>query len=151
MKTFKCAGVSKHNGKMSFRATNRDNPIYPDLLKKEGHTDIHIVELKSPMTKEDARKYLQARKEFQTPEIMACLKQTDSDEKQTAKAKANISKPTKSKKPATAKMPAKKKKDKETNTPNPDVATADHATDDDVDVAAEVGIPPFVKHIEEGT
>ncbi|MGZ4849825.1 MAG: hypothetical protein ACXV2C_00405 [Candidatus Bathyarchaeia archaeon] len=150
MKTFKSAGVSRLNGKMSFRATNRDDPIYPNILKKDGHIDIHIVLLKTPMTKEDARKYLATLKYFQTPELLDCLKRADKEEKkQTKAAKAKVSKPVQAKKPATAKKKAAAKPStkKPAVKTNDDVPNAER-TDDDVDVGTELGIPAFAKHLE---
>lgn len=145
-KTFKYAGVSRHKGKMSFRASNRPNPTYPNILKKDGHTDIEIVELSKAMTKEEARKNLTTRKNFQTPEILACLRQVDKDDAaQTSTAKKNVSKPAKAKKPTAAKKPSKKK-DKE---PEAGVEDTVLVTEDDaVDLAHELG-PAFLKHTSE--
>lgn len=55
-KTFTHAGVSKLNGEFKVRFAN-DN-LRTKVLIKNGHTDIDIVELKTPMTKEDAVAYL---------------------------------------------------------------------------------------------
>lgn len=157
MRTFKCAGVSRLNGKMTFRATNRENSVYTEILKKDGHIDVHLVELKTPMTKEDARKNLLGRKEFQTAEIQACLKQADKEEKQEAKAaksaKAAITKPTQAKKPAPAakkKRPSRSKKPAaaEAAAPGSDVANTERTSDDSVDVEEELGMPGFMKHVK---
>lgn len=71
MDVFKYAGVSKHNGKMKFRATNRDG--YAEILIKEGKTDVNIQSLPNPMDKIAAKGYLITLPEFQTPEILAAL------------------------------------------------------------------------------
>ena len=55
-KMFTVAGVSTLNGVVKYRVANslkRDA-----VLKKSGHTDIKLIELPNPMTKEDAVAYL---------------------------------------------------------------------------------------------
>jgi hypothetical protein len=55
-KTFTHAGVSKLDGQFKVRFCN--DAFRQKVLIKNGHTDIDIVELKNPMTKEDAIAYL---------------------------------------------------------------------------------------------
>jgi hypothetical protein len=55
-KLFSHAGVSRLNGSMKVRFAN--DALRVKVLAKNGHKDIDIVELKSPMTKEDALAYL---------------------------------------------------------------------------------------------
>jgi hypothetical protein len=55
-KTFTHAGVSKLDGQFKVRFCN--DAFRQKVLIKNGHTDIDIVELKTPMTKEDAIAYL---------------------------------------------------------------------------------------------
>ena len=55
-KTFTHAGVSKLDGEFKVRFAN--DSLRTKVLIKNGHTDIDIVELKEPMTKEDAVAYL---------------------------------------------------------------------------------------------
>lgn len=55
-KTFTHAGVSKLNGEFKVRYAN--DSLRTKVLIKNGHTDIDIVELKNPMSKEDAVAYL---------------------------------------------------------------------------------------------
>jgi len=55
-KTFTHAGVSKLDGEFKVRFAN--DSLRTKVLIKNGHTDIDIVELKTPMTKEDAVAYL---------------------------------------------------------------------------------------------
>lgn len=82
---YKFAGVSKHNGKMKFRATNRDG--YADILIKEGKTDVNIQTLPNPMDKIAAKGYLITLPEFQTPEILEALGAEDlSTQVKTSKA-----------------------------------------------------------------
>lgn len=155
MKTFKTAGVSKLNGKFALRATNREGDTYATILKKESHTDVHLVTLKHEMTKEEIRKYLPGLKAFQEPAIIACLKA--GDEKETTAAKKKVAQP------KTAKAPAKKKASKKkasankkgdeaagggTATDGSEVATTEHDDNEHVDVAAELGTPAFAKHTE---
>lgn len=54
--TFSHAGVSRLNGDMKVRFAN--DALRTKVLQKNGHKDIDIVELKNPMTKEDAVAYL---------------------------------------------------------------------------------------------
>lgn len=55
-KSFTHAGVSKLDGKFKMRFAN--DSLRTKVLIKNGHTDIDIVELKHPMTKEEAVAYL---------------------------------------------------------------------------------------------
>lgn len=55
-KLFSHAGVSRKAGKLKFRASNR--PEYVDILIKEGHDDLDIMQLSHAMSKEDAVAYL---------------------------------------------------------------------------------------------
>jgi hypothetical protein len=56
MSKFSHAGVSSLNGVMKVRFCNDQMRV--KVLAKNGHKDIDIVELKNPMTKEDAVAYL---------------------------------------------------------------------------------------------
>lgn len=55
-KTFSHAGVSKLNGEFKVRFAN--DALRTKVLIKGGHTDIDLIELPSPMSKEDAVAYL---------------------------------------------------------------------------------------------
>jgi hypothetical protein len=55
-KTFTHAGVSKLDGQFKVRFCN--DAFRQKVLIKNGHTDIDILELKNPMSKEDAIAYL---------------------------------------------------------------------------------------------
>jgi hypothetical protein len=55
-KSFTHAGVSKLDGKFKVRYCN--DSLRTKVLIKNGHTDIDILELKHPMTKEDVVTYL---------------------------------------------------------------------------------------------
>lgn len=55
-KTFTHAGVSKLNG--SFKVRYANDSLRTKVLIRSGHTDIDIIELKEPMSKEDAVAYL---------------------------------------------------------------------------------------------
>jgi len=56
MTVFTHAGVSKLNGEFKVRFAN--DALRVKVLAKNGHSDIDIVQLKEPMTKEDAIAYL---------------------------------------------------------------------------------------------
>lgn len=56
MNTFTHAGVSRHNGEFKVRFAN--DALRVKVLAKNGHKDIDIVELRNPMTKEDAVAFL---------------------------------------------------------------------------------------------
>ena len=56
MSKFTHAGVSKQNGEFKVRFCN--DAMRVKVLRKNGHKDIDIIELKNPMTKEDAVAYL---------------------------------------------------------------------------------------------
>ena len=55
-KSFTHAGVSKLDGEFKVRFAN--DSMRTKVLIKNGHTDIDIIELKVPMSKEDAVTYL---------------------------------------------------------------------------------------------
>ena len=55
-KTFSHAGVSKLNG--SFKVRFANDAMRTKVLIKSGHTDIDLMELPNPMSKEDAIAYL---------------------------------------------------------------------------------------------
>lgn len=61
-KTFTVAGVSTLNGEVSVRFANDTGRI--KVLDKNGHTDILLVELSTPMTKLEAAQYLREQDEF---------------------------------------------------------------------------------------
>jgi hypothetical protein len=56
MSQFTHAGVSKLNGEFKVRFAN--DALRVKVLAKNGHKDIDIIELKNPMTKEDAVAFL---------------------------------------------------------------------------------------------
>jgi hypothetical protein len=58
-KLFTVAGTSNLNGANKFRFSTSMNRVA--ILQKNGHTDINLVELPSPMSKEDAIQYLTAQ------------------------------------------------------------------------------------------
>ena len=63
-KLFSVAGVSTLNGVVKYRVANslkRDA-----ILRKSGHTDIKLIELPNPMTKEDAFMFIACHADFQT-------------------------------------------------------------------------------------
>lgn len=100
MTSFTHAGVSKHNGEFKVRFAN--DSLRVKVLAKNGHKDIDIVELKVPMTKEDAVAYLlQIDFDNGNKEVRAALEAAS--DKRTPKA-ASKDKPKKeAKKPKKAK------------------------------------------------
>jgi hypothetical protein len=56
MSKFSHAGVSRLKGE--FKARWANDPARVKILAKNGHTDIDVIELPSPMTKADAVQYL---------------------------------------------------------------------------------------------
>jgi hypothetical protein len=155
-KTFASAGVSKLNGKFSLRCTNREAEVYADILNKEGHTDINILKLKSPMGKDEARKYLSGLKAFQDTAIQACLKPDapaagkKTEAKKDAKAKPAPKAPAKAK-PKAGNAKGKGAKDKPAETADgSEVPNAETEHSDAVDAAAEMGMsqPAFMKHTQ---
>jgi hypothetical protein len=62
-RTFTVAGVSKVGDGFHFRASNREN--YGEILEKVGQTDVLIVKLPNPMTKDEARAHVRGLNEFQ--------------------------------------------------------------------------------------
>jgi hypothetical protein len=53
---FSHAGVSRKAGQLKFRTSNRAE--YVDILIKEGHSDLDILQLTEPMSKDDALAFL---------------------------------------------------------------------------------------------
>lgn len=61
-KLFSVAGVSTLNGVVKYRVANTLKR--EAILKKSGHTDIKLIELPNPMTKEDAFAFIAAHADF---------------------------------------------------------------------------------------
>lgn len=57
-KRFAVAGTSTHQGETKLRFAN--DILRTKILKKNGHTDINLVELPNEMTKAEAIQYLQS-------------------------------------------------------------------------------------------
>jgi len=141
-KSFTHAGVSKQDGQFKVRFAN--DALRTKVLIKNGHTDIDIIELKHPMTKEDAVAYLMEI-DFATTngvtnaDVLAALaaeidKRSEAPAKveKIAKVKAVKSKPTMDaiKAKASAKVKAEKKavsfaEAEAAVGPAPDMATED--------------------------
>jgi len=106
MSKFTHAGVSKQDGEFKVRFCN--DAMRVKVLAKNGHKDIDIIELKSPMTKEDAVAYLLSI-DFDNgnKSVRAALEAAADKRGVTVKAAKKEQKPTKeAKKP---KAPAKSK------------------------------------------
>jgi hypothetical protein len=103
---FKYAGVSFHNDKFKFRATNRDG--YGDILVKEGKTYVKILELPQPMAKDEAKAYLATHPEFKDAgsAVMAVLVGKEKVERALKGPKGpKAAKPVKAAKKETTKAP----------------------------------------------
>ena len=117
MSQFSHAGVSRLNGEFKVRFAN--DSLRVKVLAKNGHKDIDIIELKNPMTKEDAVAYLLSINfDNGNKEVRAALEAESAKRTETPKvAKAPKAKAT----PITldtikAKAPAKKTAPKSTVT-----------------------------------
>ncbi len=110
-KSFTHAGVSRLNGEFKVRFANDQMRV--KVLAKNGHKDIDIVELKHPMTKEEAVQYLididfATQNGVTNPEVKAALEAEQGKRTEAPKAE----KPAKAKaapKAKTAKAKAKAK------------------------------------------
>ncbi len=60
-KTFTIAGTSNLNGKVKFRFANGTLKHREQVLTRNGHTEIKLVELPRAMGKEDARSFLESQ------------------------------------------------------------------------------------------
>ena len=108
MSTFAYAGVSTLNGKMKVRFANDQMRV--KVLAKNGHTDIDIVQLKTPMSKEDAVAYLLSI-DFDNgnADVRAALEAEQGKRSDAApKAKTTVSKAKPSMEKIKAKVAAKK-------------------------------------------
>ena len=108
MSSFSHAGVSRLNGEFKVRFAN--DAMRVKVLAKNGHKDIDIVELKHPMTKEDAVAYLLSI-DFDNgnKEVRAALEaeQGKRTEKPAKEAKPKAEKKAKAEKPTMEKIKAK--------------------------------------------
>jgi hypothetical protein len=107
MSVFTHAGVSKLNGEFKVRFAN--DMMRVKVLGKNGHKDVDIVELKNPMTKEDAVAFLLSI-DFDNGNkaVRAALEAAADKRGVTTTPKAKVSKPV-AKAPAKAtKTPANK-------------------------------------------
>lgn len=125
MTTYKIAGVSRLNGEMKVRFANDMTRV--KVLAKNGHTDVDLIELKEPLTKEAAVAFLLsidfATKDGKTNEdVQAALlaeveKRTDAPKAEKAPRAPKAPKAAKAKptlESIAAKAPAKKAAPKST-------------------------------------
>jgi hypothetical protein len=70
-KLFSVAGVSTLNGETKARFAN--DVMRVKVLRKNGHTDIVLVELPSEMTKLAAAEFIQGLPEFESPVAQAAI------------------------------------------------------------------------------
>jgi hypothetical protein len=108
-KSFSHAGVSRLKGEFKVRYCN--DALRVKVLAKNGHTDIDILQLREPMSKEDTIAYLMSidfatRDGVTNTEVQAAL-EAEVDKRSEAPAKE--AKEPKVKNPAVKKAPAAKK------------------------------------------
>jgi hypothetical protein len=60
-KLFTIAGYSNLNGRVKLRVATGSIARRTAVLKSSGHTEINLVELPQPMTREDARAFVEAQ------------------------------------------------------------------------------------------
>lgn len=134
MSNFSHAGVSKLNGEFKVRFCN--DAMRVKVLAKNGHKDIDIIELKTPMSKVEIVEYLLSI-DFDNgnKEVRAALEQAL--DKRSAPEAANRDKPKKeAKKP---KAPAKPK----TKGPSMDAIKAKATAVNKATVTAQIEDAPF--------
>lgn len=111
-KSFTHAGVSRLNGEFKVRFCN--DALRVKVLAKNGHKDIDIVELKHPMSKEDAVAYLMSidfangNKEVQAALEAAAEKRGVKEKPTMAKIEKKVAAKKAEAKAPKAKAPAKK-------------------------------------------
>jgi antitoxin component YwqK of YwqJK toxin-antitoxin module len=97
MSKFTHAGVSKQNGEFKVRFAN--DALRTKVLMKNGHDHVDIIELREPMTKEDAVAYLLSIKFYEkngkvNGEVKAALEGAQTKRAPKAPKAAVKSKPT---------------------------------------------------------
>jgi hypothetical protein len=106
MSTFTHAGVSSLNGKMKVRFANDQMRV--KILQKNDHKDIDIVQLKHPMTKDEAVAYLLSIDFDNGNSTVRAALEDAQGKRSTKEPKAAVPKVTKVKsKPTMAKIKAK--------------------------------------------
>jgi hypothetical protein len=96
-KTFKVAGVSTLNGAVTVRYANDLTRI--KVLEKNGHTNVHLVDLPNEMTKEAAVAFLRIHPEFQDADMQAAFTATETTKAEKAEPKGKAPKEPKVKAP----------------------------------------------------
>jgi hypothetical protein len=102
-KLFTVAGVSTLNGETKARFAN--DVLRVKVLRKNGHTDIKLVELPSEMTKLAAAEFIRTLPEFEAPEAQAAIdeaigrREVKPSVQRKPAAKAAVVKKAKAKKP----------------------------------------------------
>ena len=91
MSTYSHAGVSSLNGEFKVRFAN--DALRVKVLAKNGHKSIDIVELKTPMTKEDAVAYLLSIDFDNGNKAVRAALEAAADKRGVTAPKAKVSKP----------------------------------------------------------
>jgi hypothetical protein len=91
MSLYSHAGVSKLNGEFKVRFAN--DSLRVKVLAKNGHKDIDIIELKTPMTKEDAVALLLSINFANGNKAIQAALEAAADKRGITAPKAKVSKP----------------------------------------------------------
>jgi len=91
MSLYSHAGVSKLNGEFKVRFAN--DALRVKVLAKNGHKDIDIIELKTPMTKEDAVALLLSIDFANGNKAIQAALEAAADKRGVTAPKAKVSKP----------------------------------------------------------
>jgi hypothetical protein len=91
MSLYSHAGVSKLNGEFKVRFAN--DSLRVKVLAKNGHKDIDIIELKTPMTKEDALALLLSINFANGNKAIQAALEAAADKRGITAPKAKVSKP----------------------------------------------------------
>ena len=91
MSLYSHAGVSKLNGEFKVRFAN--DALRVKVLAKNGHKDIDIIELKTPMTKEDAVALLLSINFANGNKAIQAALEAAADKRGVTAPKAKVSKP----------------------------------------------------------
>ena len=87
---FKVTGISTFNGKTKVRFAN-DLVSRVKILVKDGHQDINLVELATPLSKLDCIKYLKGTDLYSNPNFAEAI--DAAEDKYTAMGTVRVAKP----------------------------------------------------------
>lgn len=94
-KTFTVTGTSILNGECKVRFANDTTRV--KVLEKNGHTDVHLIELETPMTKLEAAEFLLTDKRFEDELAQTTIAEFIANATGNTKPKVEMKKATKPK------------------------------------------------------